>query len=83
MCEDFLRQRQLQVRIYRAECTLCERENKRKKTTNTNEKLKTDVYIGETNRCLHERVSKHLELTKTGDESSFILKHWAYKLKCT
>ena len=60
--------------VYKASCMLCLEQK-----SNVTEKKDgvVGVYIGETSRCLFERSSEHLEGLERGDESNFIVKHWA------
>ena len=39
------------------------------------------LYIGETSRCLNEQSGEHMESAQNGEETSFIIKHWASEHK--
>ena len=59
--------------VYRAVCSLCEREVEEK----TRAEEKKGLYIGETGRSLAERSSEHLKKLENCERDNFILRHWA------
>ena len=69
--------------VCRARCKDCDEakesdeKNAQKDNANMNEETSSQIYIGETGRCLAERSREHINGLKKGDKENFIVKHWA------
>ena len=58
--------------LYETACLLCNPSNNK----NENKKERVGVYVGESSRSLHERMSEHEDDARAFREGSNIVKHW-------